>query len=232
MWILKAVSVILIGVVLAGCSTPMALNSFTGKDSLNEKSMGLFTVRMSNEHFPEEQPELNTVYIKPSDSGPAQPFWVKHIAHQKVKKQFNEYLVSVSLQPGAYEFTRVWGASFGPRGIESGYARLTCDRFDFRAVSARFDLPQRSVVYLGHVNMNNRKRKRGETRSSPLLHNMSRFDAGTFDITITDRGETDIPLFREKYPNLKGIPIETSIMQREGSTKIDPKDAEKENIEE
>ena len=84
-------------------------------------------------------------------------------------------------------------------------------------VGARFNLPERSVIYLGHVDMKNRKREEGEQRSGPVIplvdQAVAGYSGGTFDVVVTDRRDADIPTFLEEYPSLKEASIKTIIMQ-------------------
>ncbi len=205
----KVMATILIGIILTGCAgkRPMALRSFKGESDLNDTSIGLFTLRTTNEYKPSFQPAVKWVEIVPSDSGKGKKFKVEK-PYRSVKKQFYEYLISVNLKPGTYYVGMVMGRS--KKVLISAF-------FEFD-VGARFDIPQSSVVYLGHVDMINRKRKEGEPRSGsviPLLDQaVAGYSGGTFDVVITDRRDNDIPVFLQKYPFLKGVSIETKIMQQ------------------
>lgn len=117
-----------------------------------------------------------------------------------------EYLVSVDLAPGTYTIGNVSGLSTGI---------LTYGSFCY-PVGATFEMPPDSVIYLGHVNMVNRKLQNGEKRSGsifPLIDQAaSGYSGGSFDITATDRSGTDIPLFEEKYPQLGDYIITPNVM--------------------
>ena len=205
----KVMATILIGIILTGCAgiRPMALSSFKGESELNDTSIGLFTLRTTNEYKPSFQPAVKWVEIVPSDSGEGQKFKVEK-PYRKVKKQFYEYLISINLKPGTYYVGMVMGRS---NNI------IISASFQF-PVSARFDMPQRSVVYLGHVDMKNRERKEGEPRSGSVIplvdQSVAGYSGGTFDVVITDRRDDDIPVFLQEYPFLKKVSIESKIMQR------------------
>jgi len=68
------------------------------------------------------------------------------------------------------------------------------------------------------VDMVNRKRNEGEPRSGSVIpfidQAVAGYSGGTFDITVTDKSATDIPLFIQTYPCLRGLQIGTAVMQR------------------
>ena len=125
-----------------------------------------------------------------------------------VKDEFNEYLVSVYVEPGEHTIGRIFGNS-------SGF--LIAATFDF-AVNAKFSVEPGGVVYLGHISMINRQRVGDEPRSGsviPLIDQAAAgYSGGTFDVEITDRSETDLPDFIAVYPNLSELTIDKVMMTR------------------
>ena len=193
---------------LAGCSStkPMALKDYkAGKAPANP--IGLFSLRMENAYKPSFQPKVKTVEIIPTADKKAKVFEVD-APYREGEKQFFEYLVSVDLPPGEYQL----GNIFGGRGniLVSGWFKFP--------VEASFTLPANGVSYLGHVTMVNRERKEGEKRSggtTPLIdQSVTGFSGGTFDITVADRSEEDIPAFKQAYPAINGAEIQKVIMQK------------------
>ncbi len=130
--------------------------------------------------------------------------------YKEGKKEYFEYLVSVDLEPGEYSLGRIEGEGLAGGGF------LIAGHFGF-PVNARFTLSS-GITYLGHVKMTNRERKEGEQRSGgifPLIdQTVCGFSGGTFDVTVSDRSETDIPAFIEAYPRLKDVNITKAIMQK------------------
>ena len=192
-----------------GCTSmsPMTLESQSGALQLTSKSVGLFTLRTSNQYKPSYQPDVKSIEVTPQATGKAVKFKVAK-PHSQEKERFLEYLISVDLPPDTYTLGDVAGQS--PQFLTIGSFRFP--------VGASFELPPNAVVYLGHVNMVNRKRKEGEARSGsivPLIDQaVSGYSDGTFDVSIWDKSETDIPLFEQTYPELEQYVIVKSIMKR------------------
>jgi hypothetical protein len=192
-----------------GCTKiyPMALEQKPEKLDLSTKSLGLFTLKTSNQYKPSYEPDVEFITITSKENKEDVIFQVKK-PHKKESKNFLEYLISIDLAPGTYTIGNISGHS---NNI------LTIGAFVFPA-DADFELPPDSVVYLGHLYMVNRKRNEGEKRSGsifPLVDQAaSGYGGGTFDITIIDRSEEDVPLFEQTYPELEKYIINNSIMTR------------------
>lgn len=192
-----------------GCTSvnPMALETKSGALQLTSKSAGLFTLRTSNQYKPGYQPSVNFIEVIPQGNGKAVTFRVSK-PHRHEKNQFFEYLISVDLPPGTYKVGYVAGQS---------NKFLIYGSFRF-SIEASFELPPNAVVYLGHVNMVNRKGNKGEKKSGsifPLIDQAaSGYSGGTFDISISDRSDTDILLFEKTYPQLGKYIIMKSIMKK------------------
>jgi hypothetical protein len=184
----------------------MALETNSGSVQLESKSIGLFTLRTSNQYKPSWVPEVGSIEVIRQESDKSVKFQATK-PHSKEKDNFFEYLISVDLPPGIYRVGCVYGCSrkFPVVGT-----------FNF-PIGASFELPPNSVVYLGHVNMVNRKRNDGERRSGPILPGdqlISGYANSTFDISISDRSDTDILLFEQAYPKLKEHMIVKNVMRK------------------
>ena len=177
-----------------GCSSlkPMALNKNPEELDLNKKSIGLFTLNFMNRYKPKYSPFAKSIEIISQDG-------------KRVKYQ-GSTLCSVDLEPGVYTIGKV-----------SGFATtaLIYGQFNFD-VGVTFELPPDTVAYLGHIDMVNRKKVKGEPSSGgifPLIdQGVSGFAGGTFDITVSDRSDTDIPMFEETYPELEKYIVTANIM--------------------
>lgn len=192
---------------LCGCSSvkPMALESKEGIQ-LPAKSIGLFTLRTSNQLKPDYEPSVSSIEIKPQTGksiyfAPGKP-------HEQQKDGYLEYLVSVDLAPGVYSIGSIAGVSTGI---------LIYGTFRF-PIDATFELPPESIVYLGHIDMVNRKLQEGEKRAGsifPLVDQAATgFSGGSFDITISERGGQDIPLFEKMYPALGNYIVAPNLMEK------------------
>ena len=211
-FVTKAVTFIILILCMTsflGCTKTyqMALDQKPEKLDLTTKSLGLFTLRTSNQYKPSYEPDVQYITITPQPDGKNILFRVKK-AHKKESKNFLEYLISIDLEPGTYKIGNISGNSPNI---------LTIGSFMF-PVDTNFELPPDSVVYLGHLYMVNRKRKEGEKRSGSVLPLIDQaaygYGDGTFDITITDRSEEDIPLFEQTYPHVKHYIITKGLMTR------------------
>jgi hypothetical protein len=196
--------------LFAGCSSQrtMALAGGSKGMDLTNESIGVFTLRTSNRLKPAYQPRVGRINVILAGSKKAAAFRVGKPSSEG-KNAFYEYIISVKLKPGTYGIDRVIGGS--------GVPLLVKGIFDF-PVGASFELPPNAIVYLGHVDMVNRERKEGERRSGGLLplidQAVTGYSQGTFDVTISDRNETDLPLFKQAYPALQDRTIEKVIMTK------------------
>ena len=202
--------VILVFVLSCGCATmsPMALKKGLSPPDVTTKSIGMFTLKTSNQFKPSFQPSVKWLKIVPGESGKVRKFKVEK-PYNIVKNQYYEYLISVDLLPDMYTIGEVMGNS---SKIPFIYASF---RFP---LDAKFQLSPNTVAYLGHIEMINRKRNDGEPRSGPVIPLLDQaaagYSRGTFDINISDRGEEDIPLFIQTYPSVEKFTIEKVIMTK------------------
>ncbi|MCG3148585.1 MAG: hypothetical protein PCFJNLEI_02030 [Verrucomicrobiae bacterium] len=195
--------------VISGCSTPgMALKSHTGSLASPKKPIGLFTLRTENSFKPHYVPEPSKIHILCNQSQKSAVVACDR-PYKMVVGEYYEYLISVELERGDYVVGNVQGIAAAPRGLGIG-------RFGF-PINTQFTLPN-GITYLGHITMTNRERKEGEPRSGPVWplidQSASGFHGGTFDVSIIDRADVDIPEFIKAYPALKDVSITKSIMKR------------------
>jgi hypothetical protein len=197
------------GSMFLGCGgpRPMALGPKAPPLQLAAKPVGLFTLRTSNQYKPEYLPNVGIIEIKSLATGEKIMFGAG-IPFKQEKNSFNEYLVSVDLPPGKYTIGNIAGNSTGFMIIAN---------FGF-PIEANFELTADTVMYLGHINMTNRKRNENEPRSGsifPLVdQGVSGFGDGTFDVTIEDESGTDLQYFEQTYPVLKGLLVAKNIMTK------------------
>ncbi len=169
---------------------------------LHTKPIGLFSISISNQYKKEYQPEVRSVEIlSETPEGETQ----KHIFHvnkssTNKKQGFYEYLISFKMKPGTYKIGHISGYAF---------TNLYVGSFKF-PINATVEVKQDSIVYLGNIEMINRKARNDETRSGsgiPIFPQAaSGFGDGTFDITISDKSYKDIEEFKKTYPVLVTYP--------------------------
>jgi hypothetical protein len=117
-----------------------------------------------------------------------------------------ESLASIQLPPGSYRLTSVRGGC--AKGI--GVAAMM-GSFDF-PFNLPFQVGSEEIVYLGRIEMTNRKRTSNEEISSGgklglVGQSASGFGEGTFDIKIYDNLEQDILKYKNQYPILSNAKI-------------------------
>jgi hypothetical protein len=192
--------------IVCGCTTKMALDANKGNLAKLSKPVGIFTLRTENAYKPSYQPQVKLITIVSSSPQDKKTFAASK-PYKQEKHKYYEYLISVDLAPGDYSVGHVQGKG-------SGF--LISGGFSF-PVNAKFNLTS-GITYLGHVTMVNRERKEGEERSGgifPLIdQSVCGFSGGSFDVSVSDRGETDIPDFIQAYPPLKDANITKAVMQK------------------
>jgi hypothetical protein len=195
--------------LFGGCisSRPMALEGQKEKLEVGGRSIGLFSLRVTNQYKPTHQAKAFSFQVWPVGSKEMIEFRLD-VSYRKAKDQFYEYLASVDLAPGTYTIGNVDGAE---------YELLMNYKFSF-PMDTTFTLTPNAVVYLGHVLMVNRERKGDEPRSGPVVplveQSASGYAGGTMDVTVLDRSGEDIPAFVETYPCLQGCAIQKAIMRK------------------
>jgi hypothetical protein len=192
-----------------GCANtqPMALSSKSKTLDLTTESIGIFTLETLNGYKPGFEPAVSSVAVTPPAAEKAMFFQVGK-PYRKGEDRSLAYLVSMRLPPGPCTVGNVSGTS---------NKLLVIGSFSF-PLAAKFTLPPNTVTYLGHISMVNRKRKEGEPRSGSIIPLIDQavcgYSDGTFDITVSDRSESDIPAFKKTYPVLQECTIDKVIMTR------------------
>jgi hypothetical protein len=207
-------------VFFSGCQQGMALDAGPKSMKLKQDSIGIFTLRTSNQFVESYQPKVTLVGVKSESEKPEVSYFKVERPYSKKKNDSFDYIISVRLPAGSYRLDGRVGSSlaYKPAGVQ-GVGGLWPVQGWFRfPIEAGFELPPDSIVYLGHVEMVNRKAKEGEPRSGGILplidQAASGFPKSTFDVTIADRSETDIPLIKKTYPFLEKRTITKTIMNK------------------
>lgn len=200
---------------LNGCGKPMPLAKDSGAIDLKKGSIGIFSLKISNKLSPSYQPDVSTINVIGADGKPGKKF-KSNKAVNKVDKKFNEYLLSFQLPEGEYKIEDVSGSS--------GIFPVT-GTFSF-PINVNFSLDSNSIVYIGNIEMVNRKRKDGEIWSGnliPLLDQaVTGFSGGTFDVTVSDNYEEDLKRFKKEYPALDAYEIKRNIAVHSGNKSDKP----------
>ncbi len=213
--------IVMIFLVLTGCATmtgadfvkPIALNDKTNALDLQKESVALLTLKTSNQYKPGYQPDVWGIYVLTNDGKEKKEIYrfgpkvYSLTPYDKVKKEFNEYLVSISLPAGKYKLRHINGTG-GVVPVRGNFVI---------PVYSDFDLAPNKVIYLGRIEATLRERKSDdELRAGlamPLIDQAaSGFYSGTFDINIYDNYEKDVSLFKKEYPILNSFTIEKLVL--------------------
>lgn len=195
-----------------GCGgANMALVKGQEKLDLNDQSVGLLSVRISNVNKPGYQPELFYARIHQlleADKKDSVSVSIKDDPYHSEKDKYNEYLLSFNLKSGRYTLETLF-AHYKIPLLLSAHCNVP--------LNASFDIKPGKVVYLGKVNATIVERTNDDQERAgsliPLLDQaMAGFSSGTFKVSIDDNFETDINAYREQYPALRGVNIERTVI--------------------
>jgi hypothetical protein len=216
--------------LLAGCGSKpavqeMALSPDDQAIDLQGSHIFLLSMKTDNRFKPEWPPEVWAIEIIDDSTGEKIEIAVQTMSKSAlIKKAMGdtftmdkgtsswEGLISFHLPPGSYHLAAVRGGCIRGAGIAAAIAS-----FDF-PFNIPFQVGREQFVYLGRIEMINRERltddeiPSGDTTVTRIPQQQSGFGTGTFDVTVMDNFERDIPKFREQYPVLQGMEITRKIM--------------------
>lgn len=210
--IFLASMVVAMTVLLSACGTPTALTSRTKQLDLSQKSVVLATLQLTREGD-RKMPWPTRIQVVPI--GPANGQGTETFAVDSEGMDYGDdgrqylALLRLSLPPGRYSFGRLSGeiSAFPLKGIVMAPLGLT------------FEVPARSVVYVGRMNAHMRTRKGDEPAAGPPIPLVNQTVLGisgsTFDVSVADESARDLALFRENFPvlqstEIKILPLPTS----------------------
>lgn len=191
--------------IISGCATKMPLTKNMSQLSIEKEGVAIMSLKISNQYVPSYQPDVRVVEVNELGETNTKSSFKVEKAYDKLKNQYNKYLISFQLSPGKYKVGRVLGGS----GIFP-----VAGHFEF-PVDAEFEVSSNKITYIGYIEMVNRKRKDGEPRSGgifPLIDQAATgFSGGTFDIIISDSYNKDIKVFKENYPFIQNYEVKKNI---------------------
>jgi hypothetical protein len=203
--------------ILAGClsATPMPLRENTEPLENSAGPLLLMTATIRNDYHPTYQPKLLLVHVektsaKPRDNSREGKFNFavddKAIQPAVTPRAGTDYLLRLRLPPGPYRIC----------GMTSRIKAFPLIGTFFTPLNIAHPVEISGVFYLGHVSAIVRERRGDEFRAGDVVPYLDQLatgaSGGTFDITITDRFETDMKAFRERFPQLAGVEIQRRIM--------------------
>ena len=199
---------------MSGCAVhKMALTKKQTDIDLTNKSIALFSVRISNQYKASRQLDLMNVIICPQSetkckhdlpSNPRSPYK----PYKREKNYFNEYLISYELESGTYNID----------GLYTNYRIPTLTSgFGYTKLNLKTEIKPNSVSYLGRLNITLREKKSDtEIRaggSVPFIDQyIPGFSSGTFDVEVEDKFDEDMKSFISEYPALQKVKVEKSIL--------------------
>lgn len=187
--------------LLQGCATfkdPAISDDITAMDLSNE-SVGVFTLKVANDHHPSYQLDAKYAFIwKEGDDD--ERYSVEVLDPYKEDDSFYEYLISFQLTPGNYVLREIFAQS-GIFPVRGSFALPL-----YKTVA----LPKNQVVYLGHIDATVvEKTTDDEIAAGPIIplidQAVTGASTGTFKVKFEDRFDTDIQYIKERYPYMTNV---------------------------
>lgn len=196
---------IMVSVTLTGCVGKMALVKGQSDVKTSDKSIILLPVKISNQNRTGYQPNLILAEVTGAKN---QKIDIKDGLFKESKNEYKDYLLSFSLEPGAYTISNLIGHYRIP---------LLVNAFCSVPLNAPIEVKPNTIIYLGRINATIVERKEDDNERAgsllPLIDQaIAGFSNGTFIINIEDQYDVDVADYRKEYPGLKGVTIEKSIL--------------------
>jgi hypothetical protein len=199
--------IVLLCCAFGGCATvnQMAFDKKTDKVDLSRKSVVLMTLDVYRPDKSRFEPVPLVVNVeKPNAQSKQERQNFKLDKEQdttKTEDGHTLFLVRMALEPGPYKLMAV-----------TGLARaFPINGFFQVPLVTDFNVQPQSLVYIGRVSATLRSRESGEFRAGPLLPLIDQAIAGmsnsTWDVTIGDQSDKDLPVFQQMYPALSSASI-------------------------
>ena len=213
-YLLKRLSLILVFILMAGCSTPSPMPFSVDSDptKIGDENIYLLGITLANT-FDEDYPiDLEVIKIKPAD-GEIVEFGIDSSGTYAIEPndyigiKHSGYLVRIALSEGVYEINGFRG---GRASYPVAYGFFAPYIEDLKVESTG------EIIYLGHIQATIRERQGEEFRAGSLFpildQSVSGMSGGSFDIEVSDRYEQDIQRFIAQFPALKSREITKMIL--------------------
>jgi hypothetical protein len=202
---------------ISGCAThKMALTLNQTSLDTSKKSIGLLSLKISNQNKPDYKIPLYGIHIVPKPLAQTgfgdvnggnlyNNVYKTEDVYRTEKDNYYEYLLSFELSNGANTFIDIWAF----------YNSFFLAASSFIPLNMEVDIKPNSVTYLGHLDVVLRPKMSGEKRAGtlPLIDAaVVGFTSGTFDVKVEDRFDEDIKSFSTAYPALQNIQVDKSIL--------------------
>lgn len=197
---------------LSGCASikdaPFSHDTKSIDTSL--ESIGFMTVKISNSKNTSYQPELKYAFIWDKVEGDVdrERYSIEvNDPYKSVDDEYNEYVVSFQLKPGAYTLRELFAQS----GTFPFVGTFSVPMF------TPINVPANQVIYLGHIDANVVDKIDDNLLSAgptiPLIDQaVTGASGGTFIINVEDRFEADTNLIRSMYNYLANTEIQNMTM--------------------
>ncbi len=198
--------------VLGGCANRLSMPlQEDGATPNPAKHLALLTLDLRNDYRERYQPVPWSVTVVQKVDGNETAFnfpmdrkgsyW-----GEKDENPVARYLVRLELQPGPYEI----------RGVSMGASAFPFNASMFLPLLAPVTGAAGEVVYLGNVTANVRERQGNEFRAGaviPLLdQSAAGASGGTWEVTISDKADADLALFRKRFTGLEKTEIKRAVL--------------------
>ena len=184
--------------LLSACAT-MGLDKKATQVDWSKGSVVVTSVDLKNEYKPNYGPTWLAIGIeKDKGEGPTGG----GSAWETVADGKTSVILTHQLPPGKYSIKSLQGraGTFPVIGSMSF------------SVDAPFEVPPKSVIYLGHIAMTNKEKVNRDDQASgaalPIIDQaVTGFGGGTIHVTLKDRYEQDIAALKSDYPALRDTPV-------------------------
>lgn len=203
----KIFAVLLASAALTGCATinPMAFDKTAKSVDTSKKSVVLLALDVTRTDGSRYVPVTNGVHSDKSvaqGDRPVDAFTLKMDEDTVAFDGKTVYLARMAMEPGEHRLLDIYGMASAFPFVASYFVPLR----------TTFTVPPNSVIYLGHVTATLRPRIGEEFRAGPVIPLIDQAASGmagsTWDITFTDKAETDLKLFRANFPVLNSVKID------------------------
>ena len=201
-WIASTIVVL----ALSGCATVnhMAFDNEATNVDTRSKSVVLMTLDIGRDDDSRFVPEPLVVKLERPDAQTKeerQNFKLDTSDDSIEENGHRVFLLRMALAPGPYTLFEVFGRA----------RAFPINAFFVVPVMASLDVPGNSVTYVGRITARLRPRSETEFRAGPVIPLLDQAIAGisnsTWDITIDDRYDHDLVLFRDNFPALSRASI-------------------------
>lgn len=202
----STIPLLVCSLILGGCATmrEAPISSKTTTVDTSKESIAFMTLRVANQKNVSYQPDMKYAYVSENRTGDKNKYSFKIEAPtHKVDYLFNEYVISISVQPGEYVLRNLYG--------QSGFFPVI-GSFDI-PMYKKISIPANQVIYLGHIDATVVDRTSDDQlRAGSVLPLIDQAvvgaSGGTFKIDIQDKFDVDTAYIRDKYPAFKAVNIQ------------------------